>query len=116
MAICDSFNERTLANLEVALERACHALGSDGMSHDNRKFVALMMITAAKDGATTLAQLNTVAKGAVELLAKRKHRDAASGDAEAAPQRRPLRKSDQCTWKSADPIPACSAGSTAPPD
>ena len=36
MTIADSFDSRTLANMEVALERACKLLASGSEQHDTR--------------------------------------------------------------------------------
>jgi hypothetical protein len=66
--ISNDFSDRTLANLEIALERACQRLGTDGMSHECRKFVALKMISAARNGVTTLAKLTEIAQLASNQL------------------------------------------------
>lgn len=68
--ISNQLSERTLANLEVALERACQRLGRDGMQHECRKFVAIKMIAAAREGATTLAMLTQVGFDASAELMK----------------------------------------------
>ena len=65
------FDERTLADMTVALERACAQLpqGQDG--HEARKFVAKRIISAARNGEDTLTALTAAGKHAiVELLAK----------------------------------------------
>jgi hypothetical protein len=83
--IIDTFDERIRANMEVALERACQPLGRGGTTHPCRQFVALHLISAAREGATTLAELTEVARAATRKLRirKRPRRDAAGA---AAPQ------------------------------
>jgi hypothetical protein len=83
--IIDTFNERIRANMEVALERACQPLGRGGTMHPCRQFVALHLISAAREGATTLAELTEVARAATRKLRSRK-RPRRDGDGAAAPQ------------------------------
>ena len=68
MVISNRFSERTQANLEVALERACQPLGELGMTHECRRFVARKMIVAASRGITTLAELADVGRLASKQL------------------------------------------------
>jgi hypothetical protein len=78
--ITDTLDERTRANMEVALERACQPLGHDGTTHACRQFVAMHMISAARDGATTLAELTEVGRAATrKLRAQKRRRPDASG-------------------------------------
>lgn len=65
------FDERTLADMNVALERACEQLpkGQDG--HEARKIIAERIIRAARKGEDTLTALTAAGKRAVvELLSK----------------------------------------------
>jgi hypothetical protein len=54
--IADSFDSRTLANMEVALERACKALVG-GEEHTARRHVACRILKCAKSGGRTLSSL-----------------------------------------------------------
>jgi len=54
--IADSFDSRTLANMEVALERACKALVG-GEEHTARRHVASRILKCAKSGGRTLSSL-----------------------------------------------------------
>ena len=65
------FDESTLTNMEIALERACGRLPGDMQGHDARKFVARRIIDSAKRGNVTLAELTATGKRAVvELLSR----------------------------------------------
>ena len=64
-------DERTLANLDVALEAACRDLPHGG-DHDFRKKVALKLMGAARKGETSLTALSAVAREAIsEMKAKK---------------------------------------------
>src|SRR3954463_15015615 len=52
--ISDSFDRRTLANMEVALERALQRAGADAERHALRAHVAGGILACAKTGDTTL--------------------------------------------------------------
>lgn len=63
------FDERTLADMNVALERACEQLQKGEDSHETRKFIAERIISAARKGENTLTALTATARRAVvELL------------------------------------------------
>ena len=65
------FDERTQANMEIALERACANLPAGMQGHDARKFVAQRIIGYAKRGDATLTELTAAGKRAVvELLSR----------------------------------------------
>jgi hypothetical protein len=51
------FDERTAANMEVALERACQRLPPAQQSHETRRFIAERIIEAARKGHTSLGEL-----------------------------------------------------------
>jgi hypothetical protein len=55
--IAESFDGRTLANMEVALERACKALAVGGEQHDARRHIAGKILERAKRGNATLGSL-----------------------------------------------------------
>ena len=65
------FDESTLTNMEIALDRACCGLPCDMQGHDARKFVAKRIIDSAKRGHVTLTELTASGKRAVvELLSR----------------------------------------------
>jgi uncharacterized membrane protein len=75
--ISSDFSDRTLANLEIALERACQRLGTEGMTHECR-------IRRAKDdycGVTTLAKLTDVAQQASSQLSQASKQVGTPGEA-----------------------------------
>jgi len=68
--IADSFDSRTLANMEVALERACMLLPVGAEQHDYRRYIAMRLLKCAKGGDTTLIGLTEAgALAASELSA-----------------------------------------------
>jgi hypothetical protein len=64
-------DDRTIANMDVALERACRVFPNGG-DHERRKYVAQKLTLSARKGNNTLGGLSAVANAAVEELAKRK--------------------------------------------
>jgi len=56
-----SFDRRTLANMEVALERVCGKTPS-GETHEVRKRVAEAIVRCARSGKTTLGALTEAGK------------------------------------------------------
>ena len=55
--IADRFDIRTLANMEVALERACENLGMLREVHEVRRHIALRILECAEGGGKTLKGL-----------------------------------------------------------
>ena len=55
--IADNFDPRTLANMEVALERACKILPAGAEQHDIRRQIAGKILECAVAGETTLGGL-----------------------------------------------------------
>jgi hypothetical protein len=55
--IADSFDSRTLANMEVALERACNAVAVGREEHPVRKHIASQILKCATGGDRTLGGL-----------------------------------------------------------
>lgn len=51
------FDDRTVANMEVALERVCQRLPEGKRDHEARRFIAERIIDAARKGHTTLGEL-----------------------------------------------------------
>ena len=64
-------DDRTIANMEVALEKACRRFPNGG-DHESRKYVAVRLMLSAKKGNTTLGGLNVVAHRALEEFSKQK--------------------------------------------
>jgi ribosomal 50S subunit-associated protein YjgA (DUF615 family) len=62
--------DRTLANLDVALEEACRDFPNGG-DHEQRKFVAQRLKASARKGVETLGELRAVASAAVAELLRR---------------------------------------------
>src|SRR4051794_1128579 len=70
--IIDSFDARTLANMEVALERACETLGRDSELHQVRSRVAVKIVECADRGGRTLGALTHAGRvAAADFLASR---------------------------------------------
>ena len=67
--ITDTFNRRTLANMEVALERACLLLPSGGEKHRARRVIAGKIIDCANRGDATLSTLTEAGYAAAMQLA-----------------------------------------------
>jgi len=66
--ISNEFNQRTLANMEVALERACQSFPARLADHESRKFIAAELIQCALSGKTTLREFTQVARRAAAKL------------------------------------------------
>lgn len=64
-------DERTRANMEVALEEACRVLPHGG-DHNLRKKVAQKLLQSARKGNTTLSGLSAVARTALIEATKKK--------------------------------------------
>lgn len=62
--ILDSFDRRTLANMEVVLERVCSGRPA-GEDHELRSFVADSLVRCAKSGKTTLGALTEAGQAAI---------------------------------------------------
>jgi hypothetical protein len=66
--IADSFDSRTLATMEVALERACKLLPAGAEQHDCRRYIASRLLKCAEGGDTTLNGLTAAGALAVTEL------------------------------------------------
>ena len=62
--IADSFDSRTLANMEVALERACRGLSIGAEQHRVRRRIATKILKCAERGDITLGGLTAAADAA----------------------------------------------------
>jgi len=69
MLIKEEFGERTIANMDVALERACKLMPEVLMSHAARKYVAEKIVDCAKTHTQTLGGLTEAGRRAVATLA-----------------------------------------------
>jgi hypothetical protein len=63
-------DDRTIAHMEAALEKACSRFPNGG-DHETRKFIAQKLKLSARKGNTTLGGLSTVAHRALDDLSKR---------------------------------------------
>ncbi|MFL6836357.1 MAG: hypothetical protein ACJ8FZ_03500 [Bradyrhizobium sp.] len=63
--IADEFDQRTLANMEVALERVCERFPELLAGHEARKLVAFKIIECARSGERSLGEFTRVARAAV---------------------------------------------------
>jgi hypothetical protein len=68
MTITESFDTRTLANMEVALERACKTLASGSEQHDRRRHIASRIVERAESGDRTLGGLTEAGRIAANEL------------------------------------------------
>jgi hypothetical protein len=62
--IADSFDARTLANMEVALERACANIPTGSEKHRTRRHIASRILERAESGDRTLAGLSQAGRAA----------------------------------------------------
>ena len=67
--ITDAFDRRTIAKLEVALERACLLLPTGSEKHNARRIVASKIIECASRGDTSLSRLTDAGYAAAMQLA-----------------------------------------------
>ena len=65
--IAEQFDSRTLANMEVALERACKELSS-GEEHVARRHIASQILKCARKGNVTLKALTAAGQLAASEL------------------------------------------------
>jgi hypothetical protein len=80
--ITDSFDTKTLAKMEVALEWACKTLQKGSDNHDARRYVANRILEHAGAGDHTLGGLTEAGRSAASELARGRDVDVKSpGDA-----------------------------------
>lgn len=72
--ITDDFDERTIANMEIALERACARFPHQLATHAARKRIAAQILARATRGDRTLKALTEAALVAAAVLDSRKVR------------------------------------------
>jgi hypothetical protein len=80
--ITENFNSRTVANMEVALERASRLLKKQSEQHEYRRYIASKILRHAEAGDTTLQGLTEAGSAAARELRVR-----------AKPDRQPQRTS-----------------------
>lgn len=68
MSITESFDTRTRANMEVALERACAILAAGSDRHDARRHIATKIVQSAESGDRTLGGLTEAGRAAATEL------------------------------------------------
>ena len=66
--ITDTFDSRTIANMEVALERACSLLPTGSEKHRARRIIASKIIECANRGDATLSTLTEAGYAAAMQL------------------------------------------------
>lgn len=69
MLLSEKFSERTISNMDVALERACRLMPSAFEGHPARKFVAEKIVECATRHTQTLGGLTEAGRRAVAELA-----------------------------------------------
>jgi hypothetical protein len=72
--ITNNFDQRTIANMEVALDRACQRFPEQLSKHEARKRVAARIVERAACGERTLKGFTDAAKTAAVVLTSRKSR------------------------------------------
>ena len=70
--ITDDFNERTIANMEVALDRACERFPKQLATHEARKRIAARILECATAGDRTLKGLTEAAIMAATVISSGK--------------------------------------------
>ena len=70
--ITDDFDDRTIANMEVALDRACERFPKQLATHEARKRVAAQILERATRGERTLQALTEAAIAAAAVINSRK--------------------------------------------
>ena len=71
--ITDTFDRRTIANMEAALDRACLLLPTGGEKHRARRIIAGKIIECANRGETSLSRLAEAAYAAAMQLSSSAH-------------------------------------------
>ena len=69
--LAEKFDQRTLANMEVALERASRLLANGADQHEHRRHIASRILQCAESGNKTLDGLTEAASAAARELRAR---------------------------------------------
>jgi hypothetical protein len=72
--ITDEFNERIVANMEVALQRACERFPRELATHEARKRIAARLLERADRGERTLKGFTDAAITAATVISSGNHR------------------------------------------
>jgi len=83
--IVELYDRRTMASMEVALERACERWPYGG-KHNLRKRVAQAIVRCAKTGNTSLDALTAAAEHSVAQLSQNKRASVKPTDADVRPE------------------------------
>lgn len=67
-----TLDHRTRVNMDFVLENACKVLSRSGGDHESRKSIAMKLLQAAENGHTTLDDLETIARQAMQELTRKK--------------------------------------------
>jgi hypothetical protein len=70
--ITEHFDERTIANMEVALDRACERFPKQLATHEARKRIATRILQRAAQGERTLKGLTDAAILAATVISSKK--------------------------------------------
>jgi hypothetical protein len=70
--ITEDFDERTIANMEVALDRACERFPKQLATHEARKRIAARILQRAAQGERTLKGLTEAAILAATVISSKK--------------------------------------------
>jgi hypothetical protein len=83
--IAESFDSRTLADMEVALERTCKILPAGGEEHAARRHIASKILKCARRGGVTLGALTKAGRVAANELCAPDVTDAMSAGGSLSP-------------------------------
>jgi hypothetical protein len=70
--ITDAYDERTVANMKVALNRACKRFPRELTSHEARKYIAAKLLERAEHGERTLTGFTHAAMAAAVIITSKK--------------------------------------------
>jgi hypothetical protein len=71
-AMAIRLDDRTKANMDVAMENVCRDLPHNGGDHETRKYIAKKLLQATKKGETTLGALESIGRSALQALSDKK--------------------------------------------
>jgi NH3-dependent NAD+ synthetase len=84
--ITDDFDERTVANMEVALERACQRFPRELAHHEARKYIAAKLLERARHGERTLTGFTHAAMAAAVIITSKERQKPSRSRAEKGQQ------------------------------
>jgi hypothetical protein len=74
--ITDRYDDRTIANMELALGRACDRFPGELAKHKARKRIAAKLLACATSGERTLQGFTDAAMAAAAVITSRSHHPA----------------------------------------